>query len=273
MDDLNRIARKVVSAYNITILDLNALVHSHCGATYSDCDWCRKHPCSYHYNPVGESAQADAVAAAFRTVISENGVGIGREAKAVAEEVAATGPTAAVAPAPAPAPAPATVPPRGWNSYDSFTKNVNETEFLSNCQAMADLLLPSGYDTCVIDYLWYEPEASDGSSWYLDEYCRPVPDPARWPSSAGGLGFKPVADKVHAMGLKFGIHIMRGTSTFAQAKNCEIKGSKVHIKDIIATDSGAVCPWKSASLGVDMSKSGSQAFYDSLYEQYALDWE
>ena len=45
----------------------------------------------------------------------------------------------------------------------------------------------------------------------MDRHCRPIPDEERWPSSAGGKGFRPVADKVHAMGLKFGIHIMRGT--------------------------------------------------------------
>ena len=28
-------------------------------------------------------------------------------------------------------------PPRGWNSYDSYTMNVNETEFLDNCAALA----------------------------------------------------------------------------------------------------------------------------------------
>ena len=42
-------------------------------------------------------------------------------------------------------------PPRGWNSYDSYTMNVNETSFLAQCQATADLLLPHGYDTCVVD--------------------------------------------------------------------------------------------------------------------------
>ena len=36
-------------------------------------------------------------------------------------------------------------PPRGWNSYDSFTWFVNETQFLRNCKYMADHLLEYGY--------------------------------------------------------------------------------------------------------------------------------
>ena len=167
------------------------------------------------------------------------------------------------------APSASATPPRGWNSYDAFTMNVNETQFLANCQAMADLLLPHGFDTCVIDYLWYE---TSGGMWALDDYCRPIPDVERWPSSAGGKGFRAIADKIHAMGLKFGIHIMRGTSSYAQEKDCVIKGtSDTHVSSIIDPDGS--CGWKPDSLGVDMSKPGAQAFYDSLYEQYAVDWQ
>ena len=172
-------------------------------------------------------------------------------------------------PSTAPLTSSASTPPRGWNSYDAFTMNVNETQFLANCQAMADLLLPHGFDTCVVDYLWYQ---TSGGMWALDDYCRPIPDEERWPSSAGGKGFRPIADKVHAMGLKFGIHIMRGTSSYAQEKDCVIKGtSDTHISSIVDPDGS--CGWKPDSLGVDMGKPGAQAFYDSLYEQYAVDWQ
>ena len=43
----------------------------------------------------------------------------------------------------------ASTPPRGWNSYDSFTWVVNETQFLDNCQYMADNLLHLGFEFCV----------------------------------------------------------------------------------------------------------------------------
>jgi len=35
-----------------------------------------------------------------------------------------------------------------------------------------------------------------------------VPSPDRFPSSAGGLGFKPLADYIHSLGLKFGIYYL-----------------------------------------------------------------
>ena len=105
VDDLNAIARKVIAPYNITILDLNRLVHSHCGDTYSDCDWCRRHPCSYHYNAAGESAQADAVASAFRAALSEPRVDFGRKANDAASKKTRKSAIDAL--------------PRGWNFYEN----------------------------------------------------------------------------------------------------------------------------------------------------------
>jgi hypothetical protein len=59
------------------------------------------------------------------------------------------------------APPSALTPPRGWNSYDSYTWKVSETEFLANCKAMANQLGPTsaraaGYEYCVVDYLWFQ---------------------------------------------------------------------------------------------------------------------
>ena len=57
---------------------------------------------------------------------------------------------------------------------------------------------------------WYR--SLDARTTYIDAHGRPQPDPARWPLTAGGVGFKPIADRVHALGLKFGIHVMRGVN-------------------------------------------------------------
>jgi len=160
-------------------------------------------------------------------------------------------------------------PPKGWNSYDSYTWFVNETQFLASCQAVADLLLPFGYDTCVVDYKWYE--TSDTSHWDVDDFCRPTPSLERWPSAADGVGFKAVADKVHAMGLKFGIHIMRGTSTDAVHKNCIIKDDANATR--ISAVAGDACAWCAESLSVDVSQPAGNAFYASLYQQYADEWD
>jgi hypothetical protein len=69
VDDLNQIAREVIAGKGIQLLDLHKLVTDHCGMVYEDCDWCRRTPCSYHYNPTGETAQGQAVAAAFRPLV------------------------------------------------------------------------------------------------------------------------------------------------------------------------------------------------------------
>lgn len=37
------------------------------------------------------------------------------------------------------------LPPRGWNSYDSFSWIIDEAAFLDNARIMANRLLPHGY--------------------------------------------------------------------------------------------------------------------------------
>ena len=67
------------------------------------------------------------------------------------------------------------------------------------------------------------------------------PRPNRFPSSSGGKGFKPLADYVHAKGLKFGIHIMRGIPRQAVRDNTPILGTDARAADIANTRS--ICPW------------------------------
>ena len=95
-------------------------------------------------------------------------------------------------------------PAMGWNSYDSYGATVNESEFMAAATALKAQLQPYGWNTAVIDYLWFDSEDD------IDSNGRWLPSPSKWPSSAGGQGLKPIADQVHAMGLSFGIHIMRG---------------------------------------------------------------
>ena len=146
---------------------------------------------------------------------------------------------------------PVTAPPRGWNSYDSYNWHVNETQFLSNCKVMSERLFKFGYDTCVVDFLWYQADGT--GDWSLDEECRPLPQVSRWPST-NGTSFKPIADKVHAMGLKFGIHIMVGTSTFATKKNCRIPGTNSTVADVALSP----CAWASDSLSVNVTMAAGR---------------
>lgn len=82
----------------------------------------------------------------------------------------------------------------------------------------------------VVDYLWYRKKVEgayvDSLGFdVIDEWGRLHPDPARWPSSRGGKGFTEVANKVHRMGLKFGIHVMGGISTQAYNANTLVMDS------------------------------------------------
>ena len=119
-------------------------------------------------------------------------------------------------------------PPMGWNSWDCFGASVTEDEVLANAQVLKDKLYPFGWDTVVVDIQWYEGTA-DGWNYHafteltLDSYGRPMPDPRRFPSAADGRGFKPLADKIHAMGLKFGLHMMRGISPSGPPRSTHLR--------------------------------------------------
>jgi len=65
-NDLNAIARDVVHGHVDEVVDLHRVVTDHCGQNYTDCDWCRVHPCYLHYNEDGEAAQGKFVAEAIR---------------------------------------------------------------------------------------------------------------------------------------------------------------------------------------------------------------
>lgn len=177
----------------------------------------------------------------------------------------------------------ASIPPRGWNSYDSFSWTITEEQFLDNARVVSHKLLQHGYQYVVVDYLWYrkfEPGAYTDSLGFdvIDEWGRPIPDPKRWPSSNGGQGFKSVAEIVHKMGLKFGIHVMRGISTQAFSANTPIMGSnglpyQENGRIWRARDIGLkneACKWMSRGfMSVDTRLGASQAFLKSLYQQYA----
>ena len=163
-------------------------------------------------------------------------------------------------------------PPMGWNSWDSFGPAIREDEARANALVMHERLLPHGYDVFAIDIQWYEPGADSydyrkGAPLTMDGWGRLSPSPNRFPSAAGGAGFRPLADHLHSLGLKFGIHMMRGVPRQASDRNTPILGTDGHAGDI--ADRVNVCPWNSDMYGVDMSRPGAQAYYDSLFRLYA----
>ncbi|GMH01553.1 hypothetical protein Nepgr_003392 [Nepenthes gracilis] len=180
----------------------------------------------------------------------------------------------------------ATTPPRGWNSYDSFCWTISEEEFLQNAELVSLRLRAHGYKYVVVDYLWYRRKVKgayvDSLGFdVIDEWGRMIPDPGRWPSSKGGKGFAEVANKVHSMGLKFGIHVMRGISTQAFNANTPIldtaklgayeeSGRRWTARDIGMKE--RACAWMPHGfMAVNTKLGAGRAFLQSLYEQYA-DW-
>jgi alpha-galactosidase len=101
----------------------------------------------------------------------------------------------------------------------------------------------------------------------MDGYGRLLPAPNRFPSAAGGKGFAPIAAKVHALGLRFGIHLMRGIPRLAVERNLPVLGTKLRARDI--ADTNSICPWNPDMYGVDMRRLGAQAYYDSVFALYA----
>ncbi|KAG5236188.1 alpha-galactosidase [Salix suchowensis] len=178
----------------------------------------------------------------------------------------------------------ASFPPRGWNSYDSFDWILSEVDYLQSAEMISQRLQPYGYEYAVVDYLWYRknvPGAYPDSLGFdvIDEWGRLIPDPDRWPSSEDRKGFTEVAQKVQSVGLKFGIHVMRGLSRQAYDANTPIldtttggayeeSGRQWRAKDIGITE--RACGWMPHGfMSVNTKLGAGRAFLRSLYEQYA----
>ena len=167
----------------------------------------------------------------------------------------------------------APTPPMGWNSYNAFGSSVTEAEFLANASYVKEKLLASGYNIVVVDFRWADTTASNydcngiGGPLVADAFGRLLPSPVRFPSAANGGGFKPLAEKVHAMGLKFGIHVMRGIPKQSVKANTPIEGSKYKAAD--AADTKSICKWCKDMWGIDATKPAGQDYYDSIFRLYA----
>ncbi|MDE1148535.1 MAG: glycoside hydrolase family 27 protein [Azospirillaceae bacterium] len=171
---------------------------------------------------------------------------------------------------PASAAAPlAPTPPMGWNSWDAYGLTIDETDFKANATVLAGLR-PYGWTYAVVDEGWYmaDPFADKvpARKYQLDGNGLLIPAPGRFPSAADGKGFKPLADWVHAQGLKFGLHIVRGIPKQAVDQNLPIAGTSFRAAD--AADTSDTCPWDDGDYGIKDTPAG-QAYYDSMMALYA----
>jgi alpha-galactosidase len=166
----------------------------------------------------------------------------------------------------------AKTPPMGWNSWDGFATTVTEAQTRAHIDVMADKLRRYGWQYIVVDIQWYEPNATGfdyrkGAKLEMDGFGRLIPAVNKFPSSARGVGFRALADYAHHRGLKFGVHLMRGIPRQAVEAKMPIKGTPYTAADV--ADVNSVCPWNSDMYGVDLSKPGAQAYYDSVFYQFA----
>lgn len=169
----------------------------------------------------------------------------------------------------------ALTPPMGWNSYDYYDTNVTEDRIKANADYMAEHLKEYGWEYIVVDIQWYAYNTASMRDRFqyipfsrleMDEHGRLLPCPEKFPSSANGAGFKPLADYVHSKGLKFGIHIMRGIPRLAAQNHLTVPGA-VETADMIANPS-SICGWNPDMYGVRNTADG-QAYYNSVLKLYA----
>ena len=162
----------------------------------------------------------------------------------------------------------------GWNSWDCYGAAVNEAQVRANAEYMAKYLKDYGWEYVVVDIQWYQPTA--GSHAYepfsdlcMDEYGRLIPAENRFPSAKGGKGFAPLAEYVHSLGLKFGIHIMRGMPRMAAHKDLPIKDSSFTAREVANPNS--FCFWNPDMYGLkcEWNEAGARAYYESIFALYA----
>ena len=168
----------------------------------------------------------------------------------------------------------ALTPPMGWNSWDCYGPTVVESEVKANADYMAERLLDAGWEYIIVDIRWFvENDKAGGYNqtdprYVMDEWGRYQPALNRFPSAADGAGFKPLADYIHAKGLKFGIHIMRGIPRIAVEGRTPVKGTDGITADQIYNED-RLCGWLRDNYSVDASQPGAQEYYNSLFELYA----
>lgn len=158
-------------------------------------------------------------------------------------------------------------PPLGWNSFDGYGSCLDEVAAYANLEALARLLKPHGYEYFVVDIGWYRefelvpgtksPASTTALALRMHGYGRYLPSQTYFPN-----GLQPLAERTHALGLKLGLHLMRGIPRPAVERDLPILGTEYHAADVANRES--TCRWCPDNYGVDMSKPGAQAYYDSV---------
>lgn len=85
-------------------------------------------------------------------------------------------------------------PPMGWNTWNTFGCDINETLIRQTADAMVSSgMRDLGYQYVVVDDCWFDPNRDSAGNLQAN--------PSRFPS-----GMKALGDYLHARGLKFGLY-------------------------------------------------------------------
>ena len=166
----------------------------------------------------------------------------------------------------------AQTPPMGWNSWDCYGASVCEETVRANAEYMAKNLKEYGWEYIVVDIQWSEPTAQNHeyhpfTELEMDEYSRLIPAVNRFPSAADEKGFAPLGEYIHSLGLKFGIHIMRGIPRQAVHRNTKILGTDRTARQI--ADTNSTCRWNTDMYGINPEAQGAAEYYNSIFKLYA----
>ena len=162
----------------------------------------------------------------------------------------------------------------GWNSWDSWWANVTEEIVKKNADYVAAKLMHYGWEYVVVDIRWFVRNQTRGGynttnpDYVLDEWGRYFPAENKFPSAVGEAGFKPLADYIHGLGLKFGIHIMRGIPVEAVNRKLPVKGADGITADMIYS-ADQQCAWLKDNYTITADRPGAQEYYDSIFDLYA----
>ena len=135
----------------------------------------------------------------------------------------------------------ALTPPLGWNSWNSWAKDVDQEKVLASAKAMVEKgLINHGWTYVNIDDAWQKNRGAEFNAIQPNE---------KFPDMKG------LADEIHGMGLKIGIYSTPWISSYAEF----VGGS--------SDDSAG--KWDESMKGRDWRKDGKILFADNDAKQWA----
>jgi len=164
------------------------------------------------------------------------------------------------------------MPPMGWLGWDCLGAPGTEAGYLANASILAERFLPVGYDIAMVGPQWYGVEATTSgcrplAPLELDAHGRPQPSADRFPSAMDGYGFAPLAAQVHRLGLRFGVHLMRGIPRQAVARALPIAGSRWRCDEVANLASAGASSTDMCSVNPD--HPGAFDWYRAWFAQLA----